>query len=309
MSERPRILAVTGATGFVGSHLLDRALATGWRVRALTRRPQADRAGIEWISGALDRTDSLTELCRGSDSVIHIAGVVNAPDRAGFEAGNVTGTRNMADAAMAAGVGHFIHVSSLAATQPQLSDYGATKAGAEETVMESGLAWTIVRPPAIYGPRDTEMLELFRMARRGLMLLPPDTSARLSVIHVEDLAQLLLALAQAGPEHAGRIFEADDGTPDGWSHAQFAHAVGQAMDKSVRPLGAPRTVLNLAAAIDRAIRGSKAKLTPDRVRYFCHPDWTIDPARRPPADLWQPHIATSHGLQATVAWYREQGWL
>lgn len=299
-------LALTGATGFVGKAVLRMARERGHAVRALTRRPQEALDGVTWIEGALDRADSLRELARGSDTVIHIAGVVNAPDRTGFEAGNVHGTLAMVEAAKAAGVGRFIHVSSLAAREPDLSDYGWSKARAEQMVAASGLDWTMVRPPAIYGPEDTDMLDMFRMAKRGLVLLPP--KGRMSVIEVGDLARLLLALVP-DDQSTAQVYEADDGVEGGWSHKSFARAIGWAVGRRVATFAAPRPVLRLAARIDRTIRRSGAKLTPGRVSYFSHPDWVIDPAKRPPAHLWEPQVNTRAGLKATAAWYRRKGWL
>ncbi len=161
------ILAVTGGTGFVGRRLIDLALERGHQVRALTRRPQEPREGVEWIEGSLEDRDALERLVTASDAVIHVAGVINAPDAAGFEAGNVTGTLAMLAAATAAGTQRFIHVSSLAAREPELSQYGASKARSEDLVRSSGLDWVIVRPPAVYGPGDKETLELFKMAKAG----------------------------------------------------------------------------------------------------------------------------------------------
>ncbi|HEU0045215.1 SDR family oxidoreductase [Sphingomonas sp.] len=295
------ILALTGATGFVGGHVLDQALAAGHQVRALTRRPQAERMGVTWIAGDLA---SSGRFAQGADAVVHVAGVVNAPDRAGFAAGNVDGTRRMLAAARDAGVRRFVHVSSLAAREPGLSAYGWSKAEAEKRVEDSDLDWTIVRPPAVFGPGDLEMLDMFRLARRHVVPLPP--RGRLSVIAVEDLAALLLALAAtSGPR---TIYEADDGT-GGWTHDGFARAIGRAVGKRVLPLPLPGLLLSAAAAIDAALRGPGAKLTPDRVAYFRHPDWTIDPARRPPAALWQPVQPTGDALARTAAWYRTQGLL
>ena len=299
-------LAVTGATGFVGKTLLRMAVAAGHEVRALTRRPQPATDGVTWIEGALDTPGALAVLADGSDAVIHVAGVVNASTRAGFAAGNIEGTRAMVDAAKAADVRRFVHVSSLAAREPDLSDYGWSKAGAEAVVVDSGLDWTMVRPPAIYGPGDTEMLDLFRMAERGIMMLPP--RGRLSVIEVSDLTRLLLTLA-AGDEAVGAIYEVDDGKPDGWTHAEFAQALGGAVGRRVRPVHTPRGLLRVAAALDRAARRDRAKLTVDRVNYFCHPDWVATAERHPPATLWHPEVTTEAGLRATAAWYREQGLL
>lgn len=297
-------LAVTGATGFVGQAVMDHALAYGHRVRALARRPQAAREGVAWIAGDLADGAALSALCEGADAVLHIAGAVNVPTREAFAAANITGTQAVVDAAMTVGINRFVHVSSLAAREPTLSNYGWSKAGAEDVVRGSALDWTIVRPPAIYGPRDADMFELFRMAARGLMLLPPP--GRTSIIHVGDLARLLVALAGGGAHQA--VIEPDDGAP--LSHHDLGRAIGQAMGRDwLLSVSAPRQLLELAARGDRLVRGEKAKLTPDRASYMAHPDWTADPALRPDPALWQPHIALADGLKATADWYRANSWL
>lgn len=295
------VLAITGGTGFVGSRLIALAVEAGHQVRALTRREQPARDGVTWVRGDLDAADALVELCTGADAVIHVAGVVNAPDREGFAHGNITGTANMLAAAQAAGVRRFVHVSSLASREPQLSAYGWSKGEADRLVRASGLDWTIVRPPAIYGPGDLEMLELFRVAKLGLALLPP--GGRISVIEVGDLGRLLLALAMAD-RFPGEI-DPDDGREGGWTHPDFAHAIGRAVGRRVLALSLPRPLLMLGAQVDRLLRGKRAKLTPDRVSYFCHPDWVADPAHRAPANLWKPEVATPQGLEATARWYRQ----
>lgn len=297
-------LAITGGTGFVGKRLIDRALAAGHRVRALTRRPQAPRDSVEWIAGALGTPEALRALVTDADAVIHVAGVVNAPDKAGFVAGNVTGTQAVVAAAKAAGVPRFVHVSSLSAREPALSTYGWSKAEGEAVVLAAIPGAAIVRPPAIYGPGDMEMLELFRLATKGVVPLPPP--GRFSTIHVDDLADLLLALAASD---AGGVFEADDEAPMGWSHVDFARALGRAVGRRVVPISTPRALLMLSARIARAVQGDKAKLTPDRAAYFSHPDWVVRADRRPPAALWRPAIATEPGLATTAEWYRAAGLL
>lgn len=298
-------IAITGGTGFVGSRLIALAIEAGHAVRALTRREQAERAHLEWVGGDLGDTVALARLCDGADAVIHVAGVVNAPSRDGFAVGNIHGTRNMLAAAEGAGVRRFVHVSSLAAREPGMSDYGWSKAEAERLVEESLLDTAMVRPPAIYGPGDMEMLELFKLAKRGIALLPP--GGRLSVIEVGDLGRLLLALATTGNHSRG--YDCDDGRDNGWSHKEFAQAIGTATGKRVAALALPRPLMMAGAHLDRLVRGKSAKLTPDRVAYFCHEDWVIDTARRPPAELWTPRVETNAGLAATAAWYRDQGLL
>jgi nucleoside-diphosphate-sugar epimerase len=275
-------------------------------VQALTRRPQPGRDGLAWIDGALDQPDSLERLVEGADAVIHVAGVLNARDAAGFEAGNVAGTAAMLAAAEKAGVRRFVHVSSLAAREPQLSMYGASKARSEALVEASSLSFAIVRPPAVYGPGDRETLELFRMAARGLVLLPP--TGRLSVIHADDLARLLLALADPACPQA-LLVEPDDGRHGGWRHDEFGQALGRAIGRRVMTLSMPQSILMLGARIDGLVRRDKAKLTADRAAYFCHPDWTVEASRGAPETLWKPRIDTDQGLADTARWYREAGWL
>jgi nucleoside-diphosphate-sugar epimerase len=299
-------LAVTGGTGFVGAHLLDVAIAAGHQVKALARREQTPRDGIEWISGDLHDRAALEALVGDADAVIHVAGVITAPTAAAFELGNVAGTLAMLAAATAGGVRRFVHVSSLAAREPKLSLYGASKHKAEALVHGSGLDWVIVRPPAVYGPGDKETLELFRMAKLGLMLMPP--KGRVSVLHVDDLARLLLALARpAAPSNM--LIEADDGKANGWTHREFARALGTAVGTKPAIVSSPGIVLRLAARADQLVRGPRAKLTVDRAAYFSHRNWVIEPKRACPPGLWQPEIATDEGLKTTADWYRAQGWL
>lgn len=297
-------LAVTGATGFVGSTLLKRAVEQGYQVRALTRRSQADSPGVTWVEGALDQPNSLSKLVEGADAVIHVAGVVNAPTHEGFEAGNIRGTQAIVDATKAAAIRRFVHVSSLAVREPQLSIYGWSKAGAEEVVAASGLDWVMVRPPAIYGPGDMEMLDIFKMARTGVMLMPP--AGHLSVVHAADLAQLLLVLSGHNTP-AGQVYEVDDGQQGGWTHVEFAKAIASAVSRRAFVASTPRAVLKLGSVLDRLLRGDKAKLTADRVNYFCHPDWRIDPTKRPDAALWEPKTETRQGLVETAKWYEAAG--
>jgi uncharacterized protein YbjT (DUF2867 family) len=301
-----RTLAITGATGFVGAHLLKAARSADHDIRALTRGPRPAQEGVTWIEGALDQPEALATLCAGAGAVVHIAGLINGSNRAAFEAVNAGGTAHMVDAARAAGVRRFIHISSLAAREPGLSDYGWSKAKSERIVAASGLDWTIVRPPAVYGPGDRETFELFRMARRGFVALPP--AGHFSIIHVEDLCRLILALIDA-PETAGETYEPDDGREEGWEHRHFARTLGRLLGKRAATLAVPKVVMAGAAQVDRLVRRDRAKLTPDRVRYFCHPDWVVTAEARPPASLWAPSIRTQTGLKATAEWYRAQGWL
>ena len=299
-------IAITGGTGFVGAHLIDAALAAGHEVAALTRREVPERDGLHWIGGDLQDRSALEQLVDGAEAIIHVAGVISAPTAAEFELGNVAGTLSMLAAATAGGVHRFVHISSLAAREPRLSLYGDSKRKAEDLVMSSGLDWVVVRPPAVYGPGDKETLELFRMAKLGLMLMPP--RGHVSVIHVDDLARLLLALAQySAPSNI--LVEPDDGKKGGWTHREFARALGVAVGTRPTIVSSPGIVLRLAARADQLFRGPKAKLTVDRAAYFSHRNWVVEPKRACPPELWGPEIDTPRGLKETADWYRLQGWL
>ena len=300
-------IAMTGGTGFVGQALIDLAEAKGVQLRSLARKMPDDKRGVEWVQGDLANKAALAKLVDGADAVLHIAGQVRARDTDEFEAANVTGTLNVIEAALDANVPRFVFVSSLAAREPALSRYGASKLRAEKLVMASGLDWTIIRPPAVYGPRDGEMLDLFEMATMRVVPMPKQGHA--SLIHVGDLARLLLAAIPSTEETTSQIFGPDDGKAGGWEHRELARAIGWAVGS--RPF-VPRLgkgMLSFAAKMDGLLRRDGAKLTPDRVGYMCHPDWVSDPTAQPPATLWQPKIPTREGLKATAKWYRENKWL
>lgn len=300
-------LAITGATGFVGRALLDEAATRGLEVRALTRRPQPKAANVEWIPGDLHDRKALARLVRKAEAVIHVAGVVNTPDPMGFHLGNVEGTLALIEVALGLGVPRFVFVSSLSAREPQLSKYGHSKLHAEKLVRASGLDWSIVRPPAIYGPRDREMLELFKLAKCGVVPMPPP--GRTSIIHVADLARLLLALVPSGERVTQHSYEPDDGREDGWSHRELARAIGWAVGRRPWVPHLSKPMLERLAKADKALRGRKAKLTPDRVGYMAHPNWVCSAKARPPKRLWKPEVQTLEGLKATAEWYRAEGWL
>ena len=301
------MLALTGGTGFVGQMVLDILEERGVTVRALTRRPQ-DRAfdGLEWVEGSLSDTGALGRLCDGADAVLHIAGLTSTLDLARFETVNVGGTKDMIEAAHARGVERLVFVSSLAAREPRLSVYGNSKAVAEDEVEASSLDWTIVRPPAVYGPRDTEMRELFRAVKGGVVPVPK--KGRASLIHVRDLARLLVDLALSD-KGIGEIYEPDDGKEGGYSHPEMVAAIAEGRGRKADAIPMPDALLKLAARADERFRKGEAKLTRDRASYMLHPDWTARPTMQPPRTLWSPQISAEEGMAQTAAWYRKEGQL
>lgn len=300
-------IAITGGTGFVGQALIEQARQAGVVVQALARKPQPRRDGVDWIAGDLADCDALAALVDGVEAVVHVAGLTNARHPADFEAANVAGTLAVIEAALAAGVQRFVFVSSLSAREPGLSLYGASKARAERLVKASGLDWTIVRPPTVYGPRDKDMFELFRAAKWGIVPTPKE--GRSSLVHVDDLARLFLALLPGGEGASHLTFEPDDGKRGGWTHYELARMIGWAVGRRPKVIGLSKRTMEWVAKADGMLRGAGAKLTLDRVGYMTHPDWVVSLGARVPAALWRPRIETREGMKATARWYREQRWL
>ena len=208
------MILVTGGTGRLGGQVVRALRERGHEVRALTRKPQAAQDGVNWIAGDLAKPEALADLCEGADAVIHVAGLTNTPDIAEFETANVTGTIAVIAAMRARGVKRLVFVSSLSAREPQLSAYGASKARAEQVVEASGLDWTTVRPPGVYGPRDIDYLDMFRTAKWGFVPLPPGGAS--SIIHADDLARLLVTLAASNAASTRKkTYEPDDGREGG----------------------------------------------------------------------------------------------
>ncbi|AWW74017.1 epimerase [Erythrobacter sp. KY5] len=301
-------VAITGATGFVGKATLDVAIHKGLKVRALTRRNAEPRERVIWVPGTLDLVEALEELASGCDAIIHIAGLTSTPNPSRFEAANVTGTANMIAAAKSKGVERFVFVSSLSAREPELSAYGASKAKAETLVEQSGLDWTIVRPPGVYGPGDKDYLDLFKAAKLGIVPVPPEGKS--SLIHVEDLARLLVALVPVNPVTRGQTYEPWDDNAFGYSHTELAEMIGEAVGNSgAKAIALPPAAMKLGAQIDGFLRGGKAKLTQDRVGYMLHDDWVCDLRKAPPISIWQAVWGGEAGLKMTAEWYKEQGLL
>lgn len=301
------LAAVTGATGFVGNHLLNALDAAGWRVRALARRPQPPRASITWLNGDLANADALEALVVGADAVFHLAGAIKGLDAAAFDRANIHGTQALIAAMARMDSARLVHISTLAARLAHLSDYARSKAAAEDLVAASGLAWTIIRPPAVYGPGDTETLQLFKAAQGWLTPVPrPDQ--RLAIIHVHDLARAIVSAAN--PVMIGQKIEVGDG--ESYSMADLVQRLARATGGGGRALAVPRGLVELIAqAIQwRARRTGVAHvLSPAKVNELYHPNWTVADTTLTRRTGWTPQIVPEEGFADTMRWYREQGWM
>lgn len=307
-------VAITGASGFVGRRLVARLGEAGQDLRLLARSP--DRLGDtphEVVAGGLDDGAALDRLCAGADTVIHCAGAITALSRSGYEAVNVRGTAALAAAARRAGVRRFVLVSSLAAREPALSGYGASKLKGEEALKEAAgthLSWVVLRPPAVYGPGDRGTLPLIQQLARQRPLIPGNAEARISLIYVDDLAAALHTLAGGGPE--GSVHELHDGTPDGYSWAGLMREAGLAKGPQARCLFLPRGLLATLAPLSVAagrLRGRAPMLTSGKVRELYHGDWVCRNALLEDYTDWRPRIRFAEGFARTLDWYRKAGWM
>ena len=319
LPEEPRgTVALTGGSGFVGSHLLKRLREAGWHVRALVRRPdalgeQATTQGTTPVHGDLHSESALRDLVRGADAVIHCAGLVAARRPAEFQQVNAEGTARLLQAVQAAGGSpKVILVSSLAAREPQLSPYARSKRQAEEKLRElgTGLDWQILRPPVVYGPGDRATLPLFRQFARGLVLRPAG-AGRFSMIYVEDLADAALDLLLSDLA-AGQILEIDDGAESGYGWPEVLAAAERQLGRPIRALAVPRAVQRLAAALNTAgaaVTGKAPVLSQGKVNEIAHPDWVSRRDRLDDCFSWRPLVGLDEGFSRTLAWYKAAGWL
>ena len=304
---------MTGATGFVGGHLLE-ACAGRCHVRALARRPQPERDGVEWIPGSLEQPESLHRLVEGADTVIHAGALIKARSRAEFHAANAAGTASLAEAVARAAQesARLVYISSLAARQPHLSTYGATKLAGEAAIERSlpPERRIIVRAPAVYGPGDSEILKLLTSARRGLLPAPGSVLNRVSMMYGPDLAALLAGLALEQGVPTGVTFEPDDGMPEGYDYRALAAHLAAVLGRPVRPLAIPAPLflgVAWASELRSRLTGRATILTREKAREVMHPDWVSRPEARPPLPKTPTDLAT--GLAETVAWARRAGLL
>jgi nucleoside-diphosphate-sugar epimerase len=310
------LIAVTGATGFIGRRLVPALARAGYRVRVLLRR---DPALPEWrdlrlqvVAGDLCDTAAVERLVDGAQVVVHLAGLIKAARRSQFFAVNHQGAQTVAAAvACRAPQAGFLHVSTIAARQPQLSDYAASKRAGEEAVRELlGARATVLRPPAVYGPGDRETLLFFQLAQRRYVPLVGGPDARAAMIHADDLVSLMVALVGETP--CGRVLTAADGRPDGYRWAEvFAAAAQAAGNDNPRLFQAPVALLRMAAAVGDVGRwlGSANMLSSQKLRELRHLDWSVSPGERAQPPGWAPRYTLETGFADTVAWYRAAGWL
>jgi nucleoside-diphosphate-sugar epimerase len=304
------LIAVTGATGFIGQRLCLALRQRGHPVRALVRTaPKAQAlmaAGVEITLGDLSDSTAIGQLVSDCTAVFHCAGSVRGRTLEDFYPVNVTGVTNLLAAASHANPQvKILLLSSLAARQPSLSHYANSKHLGEQAAIASQTqaSFSILRPPAIYGPGDKELLPLFQLMQKGVALIPGLPSDRASLLYVDDLVAAMLAwlaLDNAPKE----TFTLCDGAENGYSWAEIAALASQLFQREVRVAPLPRRLLDGIAAINQAaakLLGYAPMLTPAKLRELRHPDWRCDNRAFCQATGWQPQTDFFQGLRLTLA--------
>ena len=308
-----RLLALTGATGFLGGRIAALGGAAGWRVRTLQRRPDVVSDGIwEVVPGDLADGRALKRLVDGADAVIHNAGLVRARSPAAFMAANALGTNAVARAALAAGAPPFVLVSSIAANRPSVSPYAASKAVAEAGVRRilASHPFVIIRPSAIYGPADAATKPMFKAMAKGFAPMPGPIDARLAMIYVDDAASATLAaLGAASPAHP--VYEIDDGA-GGYTWPEIRAAGEAAAGRHLRPIRLPMPLISaigglggIGARMSSTFGFQPPFLAPGKVAEMRAGDWIADPTRSLPQ--WRAEVSLEAGFRRTLTWYREIG--
>ncbi len=315
-----RTLALTGSTGFIGAALLRKLIRTGWKVRALYRnafsrsRPATGEGAIEWIRGCLEDSESLIRLVQGVEAVVHCAGVIRGATADEFRKVNVEGVERLAEAARCMPPRpRFLLMSSLAARNPHLSDYAASKHDGEDALRSAagGMAWTALRPPAVYGPGDRETLPLVRCMQWGFSPVLGPRDARFSVLFVEDLADAVCRLLES-TLGSGVPFEIHDGQTGGYTWEALIQTVARIIRKPVRQVRVPTVVMRVAARgnlrLSRAF-GYAPMLTPGKVRELTHPNWVCNDAALRRATGWEPRFHLEAGMRQTLQHLRAGRWV
>jgi nucleoside-diphosphate-sugar epimerase len=322
---------ITGANGFIGSHLVERLLKEGRSVRCLVRKT----SDLKWLKtgqvdlayGELTDLRSLQSAVRNVDVVIHLAGKTKAPSIEGYFKANADGTRNLLQAVSenAGRLSRFVYISTQAAAGPgsrgfpvretdeprPVTPYGASKLEGEKAVLSFGAEFpvTVVRPPSVFGPRDTDLFQLFKMIRSGLRPMLGWRERLVSLVFIDDLVQGILLCAERD-QAAGQIFFIN--TTDCISWKDFGKAVAKAAGKKAIPVVVPVPLFVAAIhANDRICRQLKKETLFNRSKIpeFLPRYWICDGSKARNELGYKPAMDLDKAIGLTMNWYLQQGWL
>ncbi len=313
-------LLLTGGTGFLGGHLAEEFVGAGHdvvaSVRATSDTRWLDPLGVETTTVDLARADEaeLRRVLESFDTVVHCAALTRARSEAAFMSVNAVGTERLARAAASAGVGRFVFISSLAARGPDGasgpdSPYGRSKAEAERRLLDvpGEMDRVILRPGGVYGPRDSDLLPMFEMAAKGLVVVPRNAPP-LQPVYVSDVVAATVAALTAAPP-AEPLPIAHCAT---YTWPTLAEALGEAVGRKGRVLNVPPAIFWTAGLVSEiwgaAVRQAPA-LDRRKARDLSRNRWTCDVTAAERSLDWSPVVDIGEGMSKTAAWYRDSGWL
>ncbi|MFQ5865443.1 MAG: NAD-dependent epimerase/dehydratase family protein [bacterium] len=323
---------ITGGRGFIGSFLVQALLKKGHQVRCLLRNKGRDQGWLsgldfERLNGDITEPKSLFAAVEGVDYVFHLAGLTKSNIKSEFYKINVDGTRNLLEAVckINPNLKRFVLVSSLAAAGPSpngrpltesdppnpMSNYGRSKLKAEQITLQFSpqIPITIVRPPAVYGPRDRDIFQLFKYIKQGWHLSLAGRSRYSSVIYVKDLVQGILSVAEQ--EHArGEVYFLSDDQPYSWDY--FADAIAKIFGVRTRKIMIPLTLALLISCGFDIIAKFTTKPTLfslEKFRELKAIYWICDNSKAKKELGFRPGFTLQKGLCETAQWYLENGWL
>ncbi len=317
---------VTGATGFIGSHLVEELLRRGYSVTCLVRKA----SNLRWLDGLDIRLaygdcavkESLLNVVADFDYIFHLAGLTKATNEKDFFSVNAIGTENIAQSVISRNpnIKRFVYLSSLAATGPSyngtpvsetvepnpVSAYGKSKLEGERIVLKYKdiVPVTIVRPSAVYGPRDKDMYTLFRMLKKGIFLCWG--KCYYSLLYVDDLVRGIIISAESKIAEGG-IYYLSDGKI--YSNEEIAEAISSAVGAKPIRLRIPRFVMPLVAGIGQKLSKKSSIISKDRIRDFQHSYWVCDSSKAKNELGFIPKIGIKEGMKWTADWYRIHQWL
>ena len=324
------LAVVTGASGFVGSHIADELLRRGARVRCVLRRTSSRRwlegKPLEIVTAPLDDPSALAGAVAGATWIVHAAGLTSARNAAEFHEANVGGTERMIRAALTVGepLRRFLLISSQAAAGPSrdgmpvseahpprpVSPYGESKLRSEELVlqMRSRLPVCSIRPPAVYGPRDEATFKVFAAVKRHIHPVLHH-GGRFSLVHAEDLARAC-CLALEDDRATGEVYFVSE--PEATDYDRMGNAAKLALDTWAFRFEPPAWLLSLAGLAGEAVGALTNRppfLSRQKLREIQSGDWICSSAKIRGALGWMPEMPLAAGFRQTAAWYREAGWL
>lgn len=321
---------LTGASGFVGSHILESLQAQNLPAAVLLRRSSSrdfvrtSLGKAELRQGSIEDPASLEPVLDGVTHIIHCAGRTKAVKPQEYYQTNQAGTRNLVEAVnRAKGVERFLYVSSLAAAGPAtaeapasegspalpVSDYGRSKLAGEREVRDNcRSAFTIIRPPAVYGPRDTGFFSMFKAVKNHL-LPQPDEAQSLSVVYVKDLAEAITGCL-TNARTAGETYYVT--SPEVVTAGGMARQIARLMGRWTVPLPMPSLLLYSVCLVQQGLSqmtGRASLLNLQKYAELRAPGWVCSPAKLLAETGISCATSLSEGLRQTLDWYRQEKWL